>query len=312
MQLRWVGAIVIGLVLLTTVACIGGIVLIGVTQSDTPGGDHVAVINVHGQITTRAPEGLFATGGASAERIIDQLEQAGENSSVKAVLLHVDSPGGAVVPSQQIHDAVVRVRDGGTPVVAYFGNSATSGGYYVSAPADLIVANAGTITGSIGVITQVPNLEDLYDKLGIEMQTITTGEYKDMMQPARPLTEEEREIIAEIQEESLDDFVDAIVSGRDLDEEEVRELADGRIFTGQQGVENGLVDELGDYRDAVRLTGELADLGDDPDVREYTQTQDFWDLVLGGGVDGSGISLPSIFDIDLDPRDMYLELKYGG
>jgi protease IV len=311
MRLRWVGAIVIVLALGTSALCVGAIVVVGITQADTPTGDHIAAIQVHGQIVSRDPGGFFSADVASAERIVDELEQVREDGSARGVLLDIDSPGGGVVASQQIYDEVRRVRDEGIPVVAYFGNSATSGGYYIAAPADLIVANQATITGSIGVITQVPNLEELFDKLGIEMQTIVTGEYKDMMQPARPLTEDERQLISEIQHESLDAFVDAIVEGRDMSEVEVRELADGRIFSGRQGVENGLVDDLGDYREAVRLVGELSGLGEDPDVRDYSPDPGFWDVFFGVVGGDLGISLPSPFGVDIDPRDMHLELKYG-
>ena len=201
MQLRWIGAIIIVLVLLTSAVCIGGIVLIGVTQADTPTGDHIAVVDIHGQITTRDPGGLFAVNGASAERIIRELEEIRDTDSVKGLMLDIDSPGGAVIASGQIYTELLRVQAEGIPIVAYFGNTATSAAYHISTPADVIVANPGTVTGSIGVISQVPNLEALYEKIGIEMQTITTGEFKDMMQPARPLTEEERQIIRDIQEE---------------------------------------------------------------------------------------------------------------
>ena len=310
MQLRWIGAIIIVLVLLTSAVCIGGIVLIGVTQADTPTGDHIAVVDIHGQITTRDPGGLFAVNGASAERIIRELEEIRDTDSVKGLMLDIDSPGGAVIASEQIYTELLRVQAEGIPIVAYFGNTATSAAYHISTPADVIVANPGTVTGSIGVISQVPNLEALYEKIGIEMQTITTGEFKDMMQPARPLTEEERQIIRDIQEESFDSFVDAIAAGRPLSEDEVRELADGRIFSGRQGIENGLVDELGDRRDAIRTIGELSGLGDDPDLRDYSPgPPGFWDILLGAASGDININLPSPFEMEIDPRDVHLEIR---
>lgn len=310
MQMRWVGAIVIVLVLLTSAACVGGLALVAVSQSDTPSGDHVAVVEVYGQISTREAGGLFAAETASAEGIIRELEQIRENGNVRGVLLDVDSPGGSSLASEQIYAELLRVQEDGIPVVAYFGNSATSGAYLISAPADLIVANPSTITGSIGVISQVPNMEELYEKIGIEMQTITTGEFKDMMQPARPLTDEEREIIQEIQDEIFDSFVDAVADGRELNESEVRELADGRIYSGRQGVENGLVDELGDHRHAVQAIGELSGLGDDPDLRDYSPgTPGFWDVLLGVTSGDINVNLPSPIEFDIDPRDLHLEFR---
>jgi protease IV len=312
MQLRWIGVILIGLALFTSMACIGGIVLIALTSSDTPSGDHVAVVDVHGQIVTRGSGGLFAADDASAEEIIEQLEEIRENSAVQALILDIDSPGGGVLATEQIHAELLRVQGEGIPIVAYLGNSAASGGYYIAAVADVIVSNPSTITGSIGVISQVPNMEELYEKLGIEMQIIATGEFKDMMQPARPLTDEEREIIASIQAENFEAFVSAIVTGRDMSEEEVLELADGRIYSGRQAFENGLVDELGDFRAAVQVAGDLSGLGDDPVLRDYSPSPPgFWDIFFGVTAGDLDISLPSLFDLDVDPRDVYIEFRYG-
>ena len=310
MQLRWVGAIIIALVLLTSAACIGGIVLIGVTQADAPTGDHVAVIEIHGQISSRASTGLFATDSASAQEIVAELEAIRDDGNVQALLLDIDSPGSTAIAAEQIYDELLRVKEDGIPIVAAFGSSATSGAYYIAAPADVIVSNRGTVTGSIGVITQVPNMQELYEKIGIEMQTIATGEYKDMMQPARPLRDDEIELISELQDETYEEFIEVIAAGRDLSEAEVRELADGRVFSGRQAIDNGLVDELGDYREAVRIAGELAGLGDDPDVRDYSPSPPgFWDVffqVTSGDLD---LNLPGIFGPDIDPQDMHLEIR---
>jgi protease IV len=158
----------------------------------------------------------------------------------------------------------------------------------------------------------VPNLEELYDKLGIEMQIIQTGEFKDMMQPARPLTDEEREIISEIQRETYEAFISVIVAGRDLSEEEVRELADGRIYSGSQAYDNGLVDELGDFNTARDVAGELSGLGSDPAIRDYSPSAPgFWDLFFGVVGQEFDLSWTSLFDVDIDPRETHLEMFYG-
>ncbi|TVR73194.1 MAG: signal peptide peptidase SppA [Sphaerobacteraceae bacterium] len=310
MQLKWVGAIIVGLVFVTSMVCIGGVILLGVTQSDGPSGDHVAVVKVHGSIMTRDQGGLFAADGASAERLVAELREIREDGSAQAVLLDVDSPGGTALASEQIHAEILRVQDAGIPVVAYFGTSATSGAYYVSAPAEVIVANAATVTGSIGVIAQVPNLEELYEKIGIEMQVIAVGEFKDMMQPSRSLTEEERQIIVDIQMETYDAFVAVIANGRDMTEDEVRELADGRVYSGLQALDNGLVDEIGDYSYAVSVAGELAGLGDDPPLRDYSPSAPgFWDIFFGVTGRDIQINLPGSFDLPIDPRDVHLEIR---
>jgi protease IV len=310
MQLKWVGAIVVGLVLVTSMVCIGGVILIGVTGTDGPTGDHVAVVGVYGGINTREQTGFFADDGASAERLVRELRDIRESGDARAVLLDIDSPGGSALAAEQIHAEILRVQDAGIPVVAYFGSSATSGAYYISAPADAIIANAASVTGSIGVIAQVPNLEDLYEKIGIDMQIIAVGEFKDMMQPSRALTEEERQIIQDIQLETYDAFVAAIASGRDMSESEVRELADGRVYSGLQAVDNGLVDEIGDYYHAVSVAGELAGLGEDPDLRDYSPSPPgFWDIFFGVTGRDIQVNLPGAFDVPIAPRDVYLEIR---
>jgi protease IV len=308
MRLRWIGAIVLAGVLLLSAACVGAIFALGVTQISAPTEDHVAVIPVHGPVVTREPAGFFASGVASAEVIVAQLEQAREDSSVKAIILDIDTPGGGVVATQQIHAEIARVREDGIPIVAYFGDTAASAGYYIGATADYIVTNPATITGSIGAIAMVPNFEELYDKLGIEMQTVTTGEFKDMFQPSRGMTKEEREILQTLLDESFADFKAAVAEGRNMSMSEVERLADGRIYTGRQAVENGLADELGDFRYAVSFTGELAGLGDDPVIRDYGPDPDFWDVLFGFS---QGLfDFPVPFELELDPRNVHIELKY--
>jgi protease IV len=310
MQLRWVGAIVIAFVFLTSAACIGAIVLIGVTQTDAPSGDHVAVIEIHGQFAARDSGGLFSGESPSAERIIEQLETIREDGNAQAVLLDIDSPGSTAIAAEQIHTELMRVKDAGIPIISYFGSSATSGAYYIAAPSEVIVANPGTVTGSIGVITQVPNMEELFEKIGIEMQIIATGEYKDMMQPARPLRDDEIDLIQELQNETYEEFIDVISSGRDMSESEVRELADGRVFSGRQAVENGLVDELGDLREAIRIAGEVSGLGDDPTLRDYSPSPPgIWDVFMGVTTGDFELDFPSIFGPEIDPRDVHLEIR---
>lgn len=215
-----------------------------------PVGERIGVVEINGMLT-------------GSESVVKQLISFKKDDSIKAVILRVDSPGGSVAPSQEIHDEVMRVASM-KPVVVSMASVAASGGYYVSIPAHRIVANPGTITGSIGVIMQSTNLEELYGKLGLKSQVVKSGEHKDLASPFRPMTAGDRKILQGVIDDVYDQFVSAVAEGRHLPVEKVRKLADGRIFTGRQAKAVGLVDELGGMQDAVRVAGELAGIDGDP------------------------------------------------
>ncbi len=177
----------------------------------------------------------------------------------------MDSPGGSVGPSQEIFAEVRRLAEEKV-VVASFGAIAASGGYYVALPATRIVANPGTITGSIGVITQIPNVEELAEKIGFRMNTVTSGPSKDAGNPFRPFTEEDRRIFRDLIDDIYRQFVEDVAASRNLDPEKVRQIADGRVYTGAQALELGLVDELGNFTDAVELAAELAEIPGRPEL----------------------------------------------
>jgi protease IV len=307
MYLRIIGIIVVVGVLVVGAACVGAIFAIGLTQGVSTDADHVAVIRAYGPIVTRGSGGLFSGSVVSAEAIVEQIDDARENGNARAILLDIDSPGGGIIASQMIHEALVQASQDGVPIVAYFGDTAASGGYYIATPADHIVARSASITGSIGVIMTVPNLEEMYEKLGIDMQTITTGPHKDMLQTVRPLTDEEREILQSMADETYEDFVGVVVDGRDLSPEHVRDLADGRVYTGRQAHALGLVDELGGFDRAVEVAGDMAGLGSDPRLIDYTPDPGFWDVFFGVQLDRLGLGSP----VDLDPRTLYLEMRYS-
>jgi len=241
-------------------------------------GDAVAIVRVEGliisedDVTTGAPSGV----------IIEELERAAADSTVKAIVLRVDSPGGTVTGSAQIHEAILELEK---PVVASMGGTAASGGYYVSAPADYIFARPDTTTGSIGVIYTLFNAEELIDELGLEVTTITSGPNKDIGSLWDDLTPEQREIFESLVDESYDQFVEIVADGRaNLDVEEVRELADGRIYSGRQALENGLVDELGNLDDAIAKAAGLGGISGEPRIVEYERIPDF--STLFGGLSG--------------------------
>ena len=213
-----------------------------------------------------AIEGPIA--GPTRSRVLKALEQVRQREC-PALLLRIDSPGGTVGDSQEIHAALRRLRQKGCHVVASFGNISASGGVYIGVAAEKIVANPGTITGSIGVILRGNDLSQLLQRIGIRFETVKSGLYKDILSPDRALSEAERQLLQELIDASYGQFVAAVAEGRGLSEEAVRRFADGRVFTGAQALELGLVDALGDEEDARRLAAELAGL--DPDkVRAVT------------------------------------------
>ena len=189
-------------------------------------------------------------------KALEQVKQRG----CPALLLRIDSPGGTVGDSQEIHAAILRLRASGCRVVASFGNISASGGVYIGVAAEQIVANPGTITGSIGVILRGNDASRLLERIGIRFETVKSGLYKDILSPDRALTAAERQLLQELIDASYGQFVGAVAEGRGLEEQTVRGFADGRVFTGAQARELGLVDALGDEETARRLAAELAGL----------------------------------------------------
>lgn len=192
-----------------------------------------------------------------SEEILDYLVAFREEPKIKAIVLRIDSPGGAVGASQEIYDEVRRT-NGLKPVVASMGSVAASGGLYVSLGAGKIVANPGTLTGSMGVILKFANLEGLFDKIGYKNEVVKSGRLKDIGSPSRAMTEEERQMLQGMIDNVQGQFVKAVSESRSLSEEEVKKIADGRIFSGEQAKDLGLIDQLGNFNDAVTLAAGLA------------------------------------------------------
>jgi protease-4 len=192
--------------------------------------------------------------------LIRDLHQHRENPHVRAVVIRINSPGGVVAPTQELHTALLRVREAGKPVVASLGSVAASGGYYVAVAADRIYASPGTVTGSIGVVMQMANLENLFKKVGVDWVVVKSGRYKDIGNIARPMTPEERRLLQAVLDDVHAQFVAAVVAGRSLDRAEVVTIADGRIFSGAQAKANRMIDELGGLEDALNGAASLAGL----------------------------------------------------
>ncbi len=205
-------------------------------------------------------EGIIVDGSSAVRELREHLE----NPAVKAVILRVNSPGGVVAPTQEIFAAIQRVRKGGKPVIASFGAVAASGGYYVATAADRIYANPGTLTGSIGVVMQMANIEGLLKKVGVDYVVVKAGSYKDIGNFARTMTPEERKILQALLDDVYSQFVDAVAEGRGLDRKQVLAFADGRIYSGQQAQALKMVDDLGGFEDAVEAAGKLANISGRP------------------------------------------------
>lgn len=216
-----------------------------------------------------------------SQGIVRQFKKYRENKSVKAILFRIDSPGGGVSASQEIYEEVRKTRESGKPVVASMGAVAASGGYYVACGADKIVANPGTLTGSIGVIFQFLHFGELMNKVGIDASTFKTGKYKDIGSPFRKTTEDERRFFDQLLGDVYDQFVTVVASERKLNRKKVLEYADGRVFTGRQGKDYGFVDTLGTYEDAIGIAAKLGGISGKPKVVKERKVKPFFERVLG-------------------------------
>jgi protease-4 len=205
----------------------------------------------------------------NADEPVDQLRKFSENDAIRAILIRIDSPGGAVVPSQEIYDEVRKIRaEGRQKIVVSMGSVAASGGYYIASASDRIIANPGTLTGSIGVILEMPNFEGLMKKIGVETTVIKSGAHKDLISPFRKLGEDERAILQRVMDDVHEQFIQAVADGRGLEKDTVAAIADGQVFTGRQAKDQGLIDEIGTFEDAIKITGELAGIVGRPIVVE--------------------------------------------
>jgi len=226
-------------------------------------GRHVSLPSYGARVGLVRVEGLLA----EPATVIDDLKFM-DDIGVSALVLRVNSPGGGAAASQEIYDYVIRMKDSGMPVVVSMGAVAASGGYYISCPADSIIANPGTLTGSIGVLMTFSNLEELFGKVGVGFETIKSGRYKDTGTWDRQMTEEERALLQTTVDDIHAQFVEAVAAGRNMEPEEVEALADGRIFSGRQAMNEGLVDALGTLEDAVATAGRMAGIRGRPHVQE--------------------------------------------
>lgn len=272
MKKGWIIAIV--LIVGLFVLAYAGLIVWLVSGADLKGvksGGAIALIRIEGSISASGlGDGLLGGTGVSPENVITQLKEAVDDNSVKAILLRVNSPGGTAAASQEIYEEVKRASRK-KPVVVSVADIGASGAYWISCGADRIVANPASEVGSIGVIIMLPNYQELYKKIGIDYVVITQGKYKDLGNPNRKLTDEEKTLLEEQSKVIYDQFIEAVAEGRKLSKTEVKEMATGFVFLGSEAKKMGLIDKIGNYQDAIKLAAEMGEIEGEPEIIEYTK-----------------------------------------
>ena len=251
---------------------------------------NVAWIKVRGVIATDNSSSPFnRPQGAGA--IAKKVREAGEDKEVKAIVLDINSPGGTVAAVQNIYSEILTAKKNGKKVVALFRDVAASGGFYIAMAADKIVAEPGTITGSVGVIMQSANVEGLFDKIGVKMVPITSGKYKDIGSAYRPMTQEEKALLQDMVDDTYTQFFAAVKAGRPGVEESVlREYTDGRVFTGQRAYNLGFIDKLGGEEEALNLAGELAGIKDPKIISSKSDSLREFIFSMGSSMEGATLA----------------------
>ncbi len=241
-------------------------------------GPGVGIVRVEGAIEMSGPSSTFGV-PQGAEAVIMRLNELEKDSNIKAVVLRINSPGGTVAATQEIYEKIWKLRKKNIIIIASMGDVAASGGYYIASACNYIVANYGTITGSIGVIVYSPNLKRLFDKFGIQMNVIKSGKYKDILATHRDMTPEERILIQEMIDLSYTKFIKDIALGRNMNQEDIRPFADGRVMNGETALKNKFIDQLGTFEDAIAKAKELSAL--DADAPVYDQSDSPFQELFG-------------------------------
>ncbi len=252
----------------------------------------VGVIYIEGTITSgQSVPGLFAS-AVGSDQIIEFLRDAAGDPEVKALVLRINSPGGSAASAQEIAREIAKTREAGVLIVTSMADVAASGGYWIASATDYIMANPGTITGSIGVVMELLNMSELYDKLGLEPEVIKSVDKKDIGSSTRALTPEERRILQGMVDDIHRQFVAAVSEGRGIPIQRMQEIADGRVLTGTQALDLGLVDGLGNFNDAIEQAARLAQIEDDFEVYFYGQSAPFERILrwFGASIQGYGLS----------------------
>jgi protease-4 len=229
--------------------------------------NQIAIVEVTGMI-------------ADSRDIVRQLKEYRQDENIKGIILRIDSPGGAVGPSQEIYDEVLKVKSSNKKVFASLGSIAASGGYYIASPADMIIANPGTLTGSIGVIMAFSNVEELIKKIGLRPEVIKSGKFKDSGSPTRPMSKSERKLFQSVVDDVHEQFMEAVANGRNLPKKQVKTIADGRIFTGRQALKLKMVDHLGGLEESIDLLAKAVGIKGLPVIVQETEHEGILEFLL--------------------------------
>ncbi|MFW5868739.1 MAG: signal peptide peptidase SppA [Armatimonadota bacterium] len=275
------GLLVVGMVVLVGMVMV--IVAFVGMASDSDGafggmGEKVGVITVEGVISASGGTTVLGAPLGGVRQTLDQLKRAAEDDSIKAVVLRINSPGGSAAASQELYHEVQRLADS-KPVVASMADVAASGGYYIALPAERIVANQATMTGSIGVRMSFLHYYELANEHGVDSGSITSGPYKDIGSPWRPMEPAERRLLEAMIDNIYEQFVQHVSESRGMEIDDAEAIADGRIFTGEQALQAGLIDELGGFNHAVKVAGELGGIEGEPEIRDISGDGTIFDLI---------------------------------
>jgi len=235
-------------------------------------GDKIAIVEINDVIV-------------SSEKTVEQIKRFREDKSIKAIIVRVNTPGGGVAASQEIYEEVKKTRDSGKIIVVSMGSIAASGGYYIAVGSSLIIANPGTLTGSIGVIAQFISIKDLAEKLGISQTTIKSGSLKDAGSPFKTMNDSDKAYFQDVVDNSFGQFLDVVAKERKMDKETLLQYANGRVFTGLQAKEYGLIDSLGTFEDAIRITGKMAGIEGEPRIVREKKKFSFFEEVMGSKIE---------------------------
>lgn len=276
----WIIGLIFVLVFILGGCLFVSLFFLALSGTKIPIGDCIALIHIQGIIAdTGSESSIFTTVAATPERIIKQLKAAEEDGKVKVILLRINSPGGTAAASQEIYKEVARINNI-KPVVVSIGDMGASGAYWISCGARKIMASPASSVGSIGVIMEIPNYEELYNKLGVKFIIISKGKYKDIGSPARPMTEEEKNILQGQVNQVYEQFIETVAQGRKIPKDKVEEYASGLVFTGTDAKGKKLIDELGNFQDAINLSAKLGQIKGKPTIIRYDKIT-FSDILFG-------------------------------
>ncbi len=266
LSLVFIGFVFLGLCMLAFTAAIK---FDGGEFTSRGSGDKIAIVEINDVIM-------------SSEKTVEQIKKYREDKSIKAIIIRMNTPGGGVAASQEIYEEVKKTRESGKIIVVSMGSLAASGGYYISMGSSLIVANPGTLTGSIGVIAQFLSIKDLAEKLGLNQTVIKSGELKDAGNPFREMNEKDKAYFQDVVDNSFGQFLDVVSKERKMSKEKLMQYANGRVFTGLQAKEYGLIDSLGTFEDAIRITSRMAGIEGEPRIVRERKRISFFETLIGG------------------------------